>query len=262
MVRKTKKIIEEKQEIIIEEKQEEPIQDNFLSDMENTMSLEINEIVDDSLSELENDNDSVNNKVEEPKHEQIDLKIGSNASDILNKIIFERNEKKEPKPKQLKEKNNDGSSELLGYEVRGLLDKVNKYKALFPEKLKDFKLKNKLTSEYLKSVLTEFEAIIETDNVDNFITEGFILCLKQVEGITSNYKRYNITGMSDMLKQNPQFHKVMKQLYLKYNVFSSVPPEHQLLMIIFTTSYVAIEKNKRKEEINNYLNEPFVEKME
>lgn len=269
------------------EKKEEPIEiennDDFLKEFENKEieeekiddnDLILNEFIDNDenfLTEFENKSVDNNGEMElifdNKKNENVKI---NDASNILNKIINDRNkpeksgksEKIEPKEKPIKSetKNEDiGGSEILGKERRELLDKIHKYKALFPEKLKNFRLGKKLTKEYLESVILEFEAIIESDNVDNFITDGFLICLKQIEGTTANYKKYNISGMSDMLKANPQFHKVMKQLYLKYNVFNSVPPEHQLMMIIFTTSYICMDKNKRKAEIDSYLNEPFNE---
>jgi hypothetical protein len=45
-------------------------------------------------------------------------------------------------------------------------------------------------------------------------------------------------------------------MYLKYNVFSKIPPETQLLMLIATTSYICINKNKNKDSLEAYLNEP------
>lgn len=217
----------------------------------------------DELEALSEDNNIVENtEVKVPVEK---MKINNSASSILNKIINERNEIKESKTRKTTTKKSfqmeDGSSEILGKEKRALLEKINKYKSLFADnkKIKEFKLRKNITEEYLKEVLIEFEAIIETENVDGFITDGIILCLKQIEGVTTKYKRYNITGMADMLKANPQFHKTMKQLYLKYNVYKSVPPEQQLVMIIFTTAYVAMEKNKRKAEIEENLNQPFNE---
>ena len=72
--------------------------------------------------------------------------------------------------------------------------------------------------------------------------------------------RYNIEGMADMLKSNPQFHTLCKQLYIKYKVFAAIPPEFQLLMLVSTTALICKTKNDKKAEFlrNVNLNEPFI----
>jgi hypothetical protein len=59
-----------------------------------------------------------------------------------------------------------------------------------------------------------------------------------------------------MLKMNPQFNSLAKQLYLKYGNFMSVPPESQMLLLVFTTTYICINKNNGKKQMNDYLNQP------
>ena len=68
--------------------------------------------------------------------------------------------------------------------------------------------------------------------------------------------RYNISGTADMLKQNPQFHNLIKQLYVKYNVFSKIPPEFQLILLVGTTAVLCKTKNDKKIELNEFLNQP------
>ncbi len=41
-------------------------------------------------------------------------------------------------------------------------------------------------------------------------------------------------------------------------MFNAVPPEMQMLMIISTTAYICNCKNKRKGEIEAYLNQPII----
>ena len=67
--------------------------------------------------------------------------------------------------------------------------------------------------------------------------------------------KYNISGTADMVNQNIQFHNLMKQLYVKYNVFSKVPPEIQLMLLIGTTAMLCKNKNDKKNQISEFLNE-------
>ena len=62
------------------------------------------------------------------------------------------------------------------------------------------------------------DAILNTTNVDMFITDGIMQSLKLIEGVSS-HTRYNISGLSLLLSNNKQFHNLTKQLYLKYKIF-------------------------------------------
>ena len=64
-----------------------------------------------------------------------------------------------------------------------------------------------------------------------------------------------------MLKGNPQFNNLFKQLYVKYNVFHKIPPEIQIVLLISTTSYICINKNKNKHLIHEFLNQPVNEQL-
>ena len=72
----------------------------------------------------------------------------------------------------------------------------------------------------------------------------------------SKYTRHDITGCSEMLKANPQFNSLMKQMYVKYNVFHKIPCEFQLLLLVTTTAYICSAKNKNKANLEAYLQEP------
>ena len=56
-----------------------------------------------------------------------------------------------------------------------------------------------------------------------------------------------------MIKSNPQFNNLCKRLYIKYKIFSEIPPEIQLLLIVATTAYVCKSQNSKK--LDNYLNQ-------
>ena len=74
------------------------------------------------------------------------------------------------------------------------------------------------------------------------------------EGYTSNTK-YDISGLSDLLKMNKQFNSLAKQLMLKYGCFMNTPPEYQLMMLVMSSSYIMINKNNNKSQLNDLFNE-------
>ena len=127
---------------------------------------------------------------------------------------------------------------------------------MFADELKGFKVKKNASADELKASLEEMETIVQVGTVDDFITDSVLQCIKIVEGITSLTRNYNVSGLSEILKSNPQFHKLMKTLYIKYNTFAEIPAEYQLILIILTSSYICMQKNRQKEKINSFLNEP------
>ena len=144
---------------------------------------------------------------------------------------------------------------LFGKENLELLNKINNYKKLFPKELGKFKVKKKATTQELYDIIEEMQTIINIQGVDVFIMDTILVTIKGIEGFSSR-TRFNITGLSMMLKANPQFHHLAKQLYLKYATFSMVPPELQMVILIFTTGYICIQKNSQMDKMNDFLNQP------
>ena len=149
---------------------------------------------------------------------------------------------------------NKHATEILGVGRRMLIAKIKQYKSLFPDELKGFKLKKNPSVDDLNDAITEMDAILNTSSVDNFITDGIMQSLKVVEN-ASAHTRYNISGLSDILKNNKQFHSLVKQLYLKYQVFSKVSFEYQLVFIITTSAYICVKQNQQRPLMEQYLNE-------
>jgi hypothetical protein len=147
-------------------------------------------------------------------------------------------------------------SEIIGRDRREAISKLNQYKNLFPEELKKFKVKKNASLDELKVYLNEMECIVDTSSVENFMTDSILQCIRMVEGASSYSNRYDIRGCADLLKSNKQFHSLCKQLYMKYKIFSKVPAEYQLLMLVSTTAYICNHKNRNKESLETYLNEP------
>ena len=138
---------------------------------------------------------------------------------------------------------------ILGKEKLLLLKKVAQYKSLFPQELKTFKIKKNPTPNELSAALEEMSVLVEVSSMDGFLMDSVFSCMKLIEG-ASSMTQHDIRGCADMLKQNKEFHKLSKTLFIKYNVFSSVPPEFQLLLLVSTTGYMCSQKNR----INDYLN--------
>lgn len=138
-------------------------------------------------------------------------------------------------------------SEIYGRDKLELIAKVQQYKVLFPEnkKLKDLKVKRNATVEELQQYIAECEAIVDTDTVESFVTDSILATMKMAE-YASVRTKYNIKGLSEMLRKNPQFNSLCKQLYLKYKIFSKIPPEQQMLMLVATSAWICIEKNKQE----------------
>ena len=197
---------------------------------------------------MNNENFIVEEKTTKPKNE-------TNETAKIMKEMFKKPKKE---PKLIRDDDSlfgDDATPILGKDKRVLIAKLHQYKNLFPNELKKFKIKTNSSPEQMKACLNEMEAIVETSSIDQFMTDSILQCIKLVETGTSK-TRYNITGTADMLKQNLQFHNLIKQLYVKYNVFSKVPPEFQLVLLVGTTAMLCQTKNSIKLELDSFLNQP------
>jgi hypothetical protein len=128
-----------------------------------------------------------------------------------------------------------------------LLKKIRQCKLLFSIELKTFKLKKSPSVEDLNLAIDEIQAILDSNTVDTFLTDSLINSIRIIEGATEKFENYNLSGLSDALKGNPQFKSLCTQLYLKYNIFSAIPPEYQLIFIISTTAYICKIKNSNRQ---------------
>ena len=171
-----------------------------------------------------------------------------------------KQEKQRPRPPR--QAGNEDSDSLYGdaTPIQGrdkliLLKKVRQYRSLFPDELKGFKIKRNPSPEDLEVALQEMESLVETGGVDGFLMDSVLQCIRIIEGVSTNTK-YDIRGCVDLLKTNKQFHSLCKQLFIKYNVFSAVAPEYQLIILVSTTAYIANQKNRNKASLNSYLDEP------
>ena len=208
---------------------------------------------------IKEEEEEIKKEVAEPKP-----KVGglTQAEDIMNNLFEETKHIAKRKPKQTKQGYDhdiysDNPTPLLGKDKRILLSKLNQYKLLFPDELKKFKIKPNCSVDDLQNALKECEVIVETNSLEVFLTDSILQCLKLIEG-GSTLTRFDITGLSDNLKKNEQFHKLCKQLYVKYQVFSKLPPEYSLMILVATTAYTCTIVNQRKRELNRFLDEPLI----
>lgn len=177
---------------------------------------------------------------------------------LRKQAIRMEKEKKKDEPKEALEDDglfSENSTKILGKDRLILLKKINQFKTLFPKQLGKFKLKKNPTLEDLSIALEECNALIEVNSADEFVLSSIMESLKMMESFSAN-TIYDIRGMSIALQNTPQFNTLMKILFIKYSVFSNVPVEYQLMMVIFSTGYLCIQKNKGKQKIDAYLNEP------
>ena len=199
------------------------------------------------------------------------LKFITEIKDLKSQIE-KLKQKPAPKQRQLKEVQtsqepdtelfSDKPSEILGLQKRQLLKKIQQYKLLFPIELKGFKIKKRPTEDDLKQAIDEIAAILDTSSVETFVNDALYESIGVAEGISKVYlKKFDITGLSKSLKENPQFNSLLKQLYLKYGCFTQIPPETQVVFIIALTTIACIQQNRninqnQVNQVNDLLNQP------
>jgi len=195
------------------------------------------------------------NFVEEVKPTKEEIK---EEKELLKALTKPRNRKQQKVERDIIRDDDSLFSEdatpLIGKDKRVIIAKLHQYKNLFKQELKKFKIKPNASIEQLKECLNEMEAIVETSSIDQFMTESILQSIKMIESGSSRTK-YDISGTADMLKSNEQFHNLIKQLYVKYNVFSKIPAEFQLVLLIGTTSMLCCSKNAKKKQLESFLNE-------
>ena len=222
---------------MLNEENEENEENSFLNEMNNNNY--VNTIIDKKQERLlKNQNDEIE------KQKKRDLKIQQREEKR-----YELELRKIGKNQEFDSENLQGKDKLI------LIHKINQYKLLFPNELKGFKFKEKNASiEELQSYVKECSDIIEINSVDQFMLDSIISSIKMIEPLTE-YSDYNISGLSVILKQNPDFVRLSKLLFIKYQVFSQIPVEIQMISIVCCTSYLCIQKNKTNNSINAYLDE-------
>ena len=243
----------QKQEPItpIEVLQEEPEKES-ISEPEPEAEQEPEQTEDTFLDDLNN-----KNFVEEVKPTKQEI---NESKSLMNELMKPKKTKPQKVEKLIRDDDSlfgEEATPILGKDKRVIIAKLHQYKNLFKEELKKFKIKPNASEDQLKACLSEMEAIVETSSIDNFMTESILQSIKLIEAGSARTK-YNISETAEMLKQNQQFHNLIKQLYVKYNIFSKVPPEFQLVLLVGTTAMLCKTKNDKKDHIESFLNEKII----
>ena len=215
----------------------------------------------DFLEEMQNDK-YINEKeieekqdIEDKKQNKIDMKQNKIDSKITKaQKLEEKQQKLQEKLQEKENKINNESTEIIAKSKRHLLAKINKYKKLFKSELSDYKINKNASEDELKNHMTNIQDLLDSSEVDTYINDSIFHCIKMIEPFTSK-TRYDINGLSNMLKLNPQFNTMCQKLLLKYNCFNNTPIEYQFLMCISTSIYLTIQKNQCKPALNEYLNQ-------
>ena len=181
---------------------------------------------------------------------------------LVNNIRLKRNQEPPVKTPRKSKTNADDEDDIFsknGTEILGenkllLINKITQYKQLFKAELKTFRIKKNANEEELEAFLAEMETIVSISSIDIFITDSILQTIRMIEGVSSYSNKYDVSGLAEILKNNPQFSNLTKQIYLKYNTFSKVPPEVQLGLLVITTGYVCNLQNKKKK--NDFMNQP------
>lgn len=230
--------------------------DKFVS---NTVLNEEKELTEKQKKELEKKLEKDEKKLKQVQRENERLENKKKREETA-RLKKEEKEKK----KQEDELFSATGSEIYGKDKLQIIAKIEQYKLLFPEikPLKQLKIKANASIEELYKYLAECEALVECDTLESFLTDSILQTLKMVENVSTR-TRYNIKGLSEMLRKNPQFTKLSKQLYLKYKVFSAVPLEFQMLMLVSTSAWICLEKNKSQTiDLNTPIDDNLLEELE
>ena len=210
------------------------------------------------LEEMEND--KYVNQIEIDKNQDIEDKKQDKIDKKENKINLKisKSQKLEQKKQKLEEKQenkkNNESTEIICKNKLHLLSKISKYKKLFKTELNDYKINKNASEDELKNHITNIQDLLDSNEVDTYINDSIYNCIKLIEPFSSK-TRYDLTGLSNMLKLNPQFDTMCKKLMLKYNCFSNTPIEYQMIMLVSTSVYLTIQMNKSKPAMEQFLNQ-------
>ena len=226
-----------------------------LDDLSNTRFVEKPELTKEEIREQKRMQKNLEKAERDAKKEEL------KEQRLREKEMRKLEKSSRPKMPSFKEESDDDvfseqGTEIVGQEKRTLLAKITSYKQLFKDELKGFRVKKGASVEELKATIDEFESILNTSGVDQFLTDGVLSSLRVIEGVSANTQSYNITGMTDMLKSNPHFHSLSKRLFLKYGAFSGTPVELQAVFLIATTAFICRQKNMKRNEMNSFLDSP------
>ena len=110
---------------------------------------------------------------------------------------------------------NKNKTPLLGKNKRQLIAKVKQYKLLFKEELRSFRIKKNPSEEELEKYLEEIDSILSTSKLDTFVTDTVFYIMQVIENMSMRFKDYDLSGLTDSLKNNKEFLDLMRLLSVK-----------------------------------------------
>lgn len=218
---------------------------------ENYVSEEVDvKVAKNEKERLKMEKEQLKLEIAKQKEEERRRKVELKELEKMNKIT-----KSKPQVKLVNDDElfSNCPDELMGLDKRQLLKKISEYRSLFPKQLKSFKIKKNPSIEDLQQVLQEFDAIVSTDSVEGFALEAIMSCIGIAENISAKTK-WNITGTAQLLNENEKFKSLCKQLFLKYNTFSNVSIEMQLVVCVSMTAMIAKQQNDKRSSVTSFLN--------
>lgn len=210
--------------------------DNINMDMEETVDIGVDNYDVDFLAELNNNQDD---DIQDEYEESIpEIKKPRKSRAKKNVEVYVEPER----------------TPIYGKTKLVLIRRLQEYKRLFPQ-LATFHYSNDQDEDELQAVLNEFQSIIQINNQDDFIEETIFQSIRMCEGFSTKTK-YDISGLSIILKHNKGFTDILKILHLKYSSYLNIPPEAQACLIISCSIAIVLQKNQNKSSRDSYLNEP------
>jgi hypothetical protein len=148
-------------------------------------------------------------------------------------------------------------TKIVGREVRELLARVRQYKSIFKKELKTFKIKKNANARELQQYLDEMQSILDTQTQNDFMGQAIYQVLGIAEGISTRFRDYDVSGLTEMLRSSKEFNDILKVLSLKYSGnFGQVPPEAQMALILIGTAYICMSKNRMERRLNESFTMP------
>ena len=217
----------------------------IIAEVENTTPIEMVEMVEMV--------ETTESQYEPEQHDMYDPLFLSNLNNYEENIHDEIPEKK-PRKTRAKKTVDTEQTALYGKNKLVLIKRIEQYKLLFPQ-LSNFKYSREQDEPELEAILVEFQSLIEVSSEDSFIEETIFQSIKMCEGYSAK-TRYDLSGLSLVLKHNKQFTDILKILHLKYATYLSIPPEIQCCLIISCSVAIVLNKNQNKTQRDSYLDEP------
>jgi hypothetical protein len=229
----------------------------------------------------DDDEDDLKNEPTDPprleRQNAMDFETGvPSIDDIFDEYQQTKHQQKSSKPKPLKA----NKPEKPQYEDIGaimpaqrpenkqdLYHKITLYHKFFPKEVKGLKLKKDASIDELHDYIKACDATIMASDVNNFLQFQILSAIRVVErlsAIAGNVKlpfiratiKCNITSTADKLQEDPEFGRLCNLLFIKYNMFSTIPPEFQLMFLILKTAMLArVENSLSEKNMREFLNQ-------